>query len=149
MECFYIYADGRLVDEYTTRVGIRSIEIVADKGFFVNGKHRKFQGVCYHHDLGPLGAAVNVVALRCQLTLLKDVGCDAICTSHNIPAPELVELCVEMGFMMMIEPFDEWDIAKCDNGYHRYFEEWAERDMANMLRHFRNSSECGHVEHGQ
>jgi len=134
-----IYADGRLVDEYTTRFGIRSIEIVADKGFFLNGKHRKFQGVCNHHDLGPLGAAVNVAALRRQLTLLKDMGCDAIRTSHNMPAPELVELCDEMGFMMMIEPFDEWDIAKCDNGYHRYFDEWAERDMVNMLRHYRNN----------
>ena len=134
-----IYADGRLVDEYTTCFGIRSIEIVADKGFFLNGKHRKFQGVCNHHDLGPLGAAVNVAALRRQLTLLKDMGCDAIRTSHNMPAPELVELCDEMGFMMMIEPFDEWDIAKCDNGYHRYFDEWAERDMVNMLRHYRNN----------
>ena len=127
------------MDEYTTRFGIRSIEIVADKGFFLNGKHRKFQGVCNHHDLGPLGAAVNVAALRRQLTLLKDMGCDAIRTSHNMPAPELVELCDEMGFMMMIEPFDEWDIAKCDNGYHRYFDEWAERDMVNMLRHYRNN----------
>lgn len=134
-----VYVDDRQVDEYTTRFGIRSIEIVADKGFFLNGKHRKFQGVCNHHDLGPLGAAVNVAALRRQLTLLKDMGCDAIRTSHNMPAPELVELCDEMGFMMMIEPFDEWDIAKCDNGYHRYFAEWAECDMVNMLRHFRNN----------
>lgn len=134
-----IYVDGRQVDEYTTRFGIRSIEIVADKGFYLNGKHRKFQGVCNHHDLGPLGAAVNVAALRRQLTLLKDMGCDAIRTSHNMPAPELVELCDEMGFMMMIEPFDEWDIAKCENGYHRYFNEWAERDMVNMLHHYRNN----------
>lgn len=135
-----IYVDGRQVDEYTTRFGIRSIEIVADKGFFLNGKHRKFQGVCNHHDLGPLGAAVNVAALRRQLTLLKDMGCDAVRTSHNMPAPELVELCDEMGFMMMIEPFDEWDIAKCENGYHRYFDEWAEKDMVNMLRHYRNNA---------
>lgn len=135
-----IYVDGRQVDEYTTRFGIRSIEIVADKGFFLNGKHRKFQGVCNHHDLGPLGAAINVAALRRQLTLLKDMGCDAVRTSHNMPAPELVELCDEMGFMMMIEPFDEWDIAKCENGYHRYFDEWAEKDMVNMLRHYRNNA---------
>ena len=133
-----IYVDGTLVDRYTTRFGIRSLEIVADKGFYLNGRHRKFQGVCNHHDLGPLGAAVNVAALRRQLTLLKDMGCDAIRTSHNMPAPELVELCDEMGFMMMLEPFDEWDIAKCENGYHRYFDEWAERDMVNMLRHYRN-----------
>lgn len=134
-----IYVDGKQTDRYTTRFGIRSIEIIADKGFYLNGKHRKFQGVCNHHDLGPLGAAVNVAALRRQLTLLKDMGCDAVRTSHNMPAPELVELCDEMGFMMMIEPFDEWDIAKCENGYHRYFNEWAERDMVNMLRHYRNN----------
>ncbi|WP_300727076.1 glycoside hydrolase family 2 TIM barrel-domain containing protein [uncultured Bacteroides sp.] len=134
-----IYAGGELVDTYTTRFGIRSIEFVADKGFFLNGKHRKFQGVCNHHDLGPLGAAINVAALRHQLELLKDMGCDAIRTAHNMPAPELVELCDEMGFMMMLEPFDEWDIAKCENGYHRFFNEWAEKDMVNMLRHYRNN----------
>ncbi len=134
-----IYVDGRQVDEYVTRFGIRSIELVADKGFFLNGKHRKFQGVCNHHDLGPLGAAINVAALRRQLTLLKDMGCDAIRTAHNMPAPELVQLCDEMGFMMMLEPFDEWDIAKCENGYHRFFNEWAERDMVNMLRQYRNN----------
>ena len=127
------------MDTYTTRFGIRSIEYIADKGFYLNGKHRKFQGVCNHHDLGPLGAAINVAALRHQLTLLKDMGCDAIRTSHNMPTPELVALCDEMGFMMMIEPFDEWDIAKCENGYHRYFNEWAERDMVNMLHNYRNN----------
>ena len=134
-----IYVDGCQVDEYVTRFGIRSIELVADKGFFLNGKHRKFQGVCNHHDLGPLGAAINVAALRRQLTLLKDMGCDAIRTAHNMPAPELVQLCDEMGFMMMLEPFDEWDIAKCENGYHRFFNEWAEKDMVNMLRQYRNN----------
>jgi len=134
-----IYVDGKQVDEYTTRFGIRSIELVADKGFFLNGKHRKFQGVCNHHDLGPLGSAINVAALRRQLTILKDMGCDAIRTAHNMPAPELVQLCDEMGFMMMIEPFDEWDIAKCKNGYHRFFNEWAEKDMVNMLRQYRNN----------
>ncbi|MDR0891634.1 MAG: DUF4982 domain-containing protein [Mediterranea sp.] len=133
-----IYANGQEVDSYTTRFGIRSIEYVADRGFYLNGQPRKFQGVCNHHDLGPLGAAVNTAALRHQLRLLKEMGCDAIRTSHNMPAPELVALCDEMGFMMMIEPFDEWDIAKCANGYHRYFSEWAERDMTNMLRHYRN-----------
>lgn len=133
-----VYVEDKLTDTYTTRFGIRSIEYVADKGFYLNGKLRKFQGVCNHHDLGPLGAAINIKALRHQLTLLKDMGCDAIRTAHNMPAPELVALCDEMGFMMMIEPFDEWDIAKCDNGYHRFFNEWAERDMVNMLRHYRN-----------
>lgn len=134
-----VYIKDQLVDEYTTRFGIRDIEIIADKGFYLNGKHRKFQGVCNHHDLGPLGAAINTAALRRQLTLLKDMGCDAIRTAHNMPAPELVALCDEMGFMMMIEPFDEWDIAKCKNGYHRFFNEWAEKDMVNMLHNYRNN----------
>lgn len=133
-----IYVGQRKVDTYSTRFGIRKIEFIADKGFYLNGVHRKIQGVCNHHDLGPLGAAVNVKALRHQLELLKDMGCDAIRTAHNMPAPELVSLCDEMGFMMMIEPFDEWDIAKCENGYHRYFEQWAERDMVNMLHQYRN-----------
>lgn len=134
-----IYSSDTLLDTYTTRFGIRTIEYVADKGFYLNGKHRKFQGVCNHHDLGPLGAAINVSALRHQLRLLKDMGCDVIRTAHNMPAPELVSLCDEMGFMMMLEPFDEWDIAKCDNGYHRYFGEWAEKDMVNMLHQYRNN----------
>ena len=131
--------DDEVVDEYETRFGIRTIDLVPDKGFYLNGKLRKIQGVCNHHDLGPLGAAVNRAALRHQLALLKEMGCDAIRTSHNMPAPELVELCDEMGFMMMIEAFDEWDIAKCENGYHRFFADWAEKDMVNMIHHFRNS----------
>ena len=132
--------DGKPVDCYTTRFGVRTIELRADKGFFLNGQLRKFKGVCLHHDLGPLGAAVNKAAIRRQLTILKDMGCDAIRTSHNMPAEELVELCDEMGFMMQLEPFDEWDVAKCENGYHRFFDEWAERDMVNMLRHYRNNA---------
>ncbi|MCR4994098.1 MAG: DUF4982 domain-containing protein [Bacteroidales bacterium] len=127
-----------LLDTYSTVFGIRTIDVVPDRGFYLNGQQRKFQGVCNHHDLGPLGAAINRAALRRQLTMLKDMGCDAIRTSHNMPAPELVELCDSMGFMMMVEPFDEWDRAKCKNGYHRFFEEWAEKDMVNMVRHFRN-----------
>ena len=142
-----LYDADRLADIYETRFGIRTMEFIPEKGFFLNGQPRKFHGVCNHHDLGPLGAAVNVAALRHQLLLLKDMGCDAIRTSHNMPAPELVQLCEEMGFMMMIEPFDEWDIAKCENGYHRFFNEesdipgitWAERDMVRMLRCWRNS----------
>ena len=134
-------------DKVRTRFGIRSIEIRPDKGFFLNGQNRKFRGVCLHHDLGPLGAAVNKAAIRRQLTMLKDMGCDAIRTSHNMPAEELVELCDEMGLMVMCENFDEWDAAKCENGYHRFFNEdsgdgmiWAEKDMINMLRHFRNNA---------
>jgi len=133
-----VFYQDKLVDAYTTRFGIRDIKFIADKGFFLNGQHRNFQGVCNHHDLGPLGTAINTAALRRQLVLLKDMGCDAIRTSHNMPAPELVSLCDEMGFMMMIEPFDEWDQAKCKNGYHRFFNEWAEKDMVNMLHNYRN-----------
>ena len=142
-----IYADGVLTDTYQTRFGIRSIEYIPEKGFFLNGERRKFQGVCNHHDLGPLGAAIYESALRHQLLMLKDMGCDAIRTSHNMPAPELIRLCDEIGLMMMLEPFDEWDIAKCHNGYHRFFNEpsdtegmtWAERDMINMLHQWRNN----------
>ncbi|MDR1416153.1 MAG: DUF4982 domain-containing protein [Prevotellaceae bacterium] len=135
-----IYKDEQLTDSCAIRFGIRDIKLIADKGFFLNGKKRKFRGVCNHHDLGPLGAAVSEAALRRQLTLLKDMGCDAVRTTHNMPAPELVRLCDEMGFMMLIEPFDEWDVAKCKNGYHRFFNEWAEKDMVSMLRQYRNSA---------
>lgn len=136
-----------VLDVYETRFGIRTVEFISEKGFYLNGKPRKFQGVCNHHDLGPLGAAINVAALRHQLTLLKDMGCDAIRTTHNMPDPNLVRLCDEMGFMMMVEPFDEWDVAKCDNGYHRWFNAesdvkgmtWAERDMLSMLHQWRNN----------
>ena len=132
--------DGVERDCYTTRIGIRKLEYIAEKGFFLNGKSTKFKGVCNHHDLGPLGAAVNRAAIRHQLELLKDMGCNAIRTSHNMPAPELVELCDEMGFMMMIEPFDDWAFRpKCKNGYGSIFNEWAERDMVNMLHHYRNN----------
>ena len=136
----------QLQDSKRTTFGFRTIEVIPDKGFFLNGEARKFRGVCLHHDLGPLGAAINKAAIRRQLTILKDMGCDAIRTSHNMPAEELIELCDEMGFMVMCENFDEWDIAKCENGYHRFFNQdsgdgriWAERDMINMLHHFRNN----------
>ena len=132
--------DGAVVDTYSTRFGIRSLQYVAHKGFFLNGVPTKFKGVCNHHDLGPLGAAVNRAALRHQLEMLQDMGCNAIRTSHNMPAPELVELCDEMGFMMMVEPFDDWSFRpKCRNGYGTLFSEWAERDMVNMLHHYRNN----------
>ncbi|MBQ0044406.1 MAG: DUF4982 domain-containing protein [Bacteroidales bacterium] len=134
-----VYSGARKVDEYRTVFGIREIELVPGEGFLLNGTKRKIKGVCNHHDLGPLGAAVNEAALRHQLTLLKDMGCDAIRTAHNMPAPELVRLCDEMGFMMMVESFDEWDISKCANGYSRIFDEWAEKDLVNMLHQYRNS----------
>jgi len=133
--------DGKPVDEYSTRFGIRSLEYIPEKGFFLNGEYTKFKGVCNHHDLGPLGAAVNKAALRRQITLLKDMGANAIRTSHNMPAPELVELCDEMGMMLMIEPFDDWGFRpKSPNGYGSIFSEWAEKDMVNMLRHYRNNA---------
>lgn len=134
-----VFYNDQLQDCYTTRFGIRSVEVRADKGFFLNGEQRKFKGVCLHHDLGPLGAAVNRAAIRRQLVMLKEMGCDAVRTAHNMPAEELVELCDELGLMVMVENFDEWDVAKCKNGYHRYFNEWAERDMISMLHHFRNN----------
>ena len=135
----YVQARKELCDTYTTTFGIRTIEVRPETGFYLNGQNRKFKGVCLHHDLGPLGAAVNRSALRHQLTMLKDMGCDAIRTTHNMPAPELIELCDEMGFMVVVESFDEWDEAKCLNGYHRFFDEWAEKDMVNMIRHYRNN----------
>ena len=134
-----VYADGKLVDETTTTFGIRKAEFIDGKGFFLNGKRAEFKGVCLHHDMGPLGAAVSEPALRHQLEILKDMGCNAIRTSHNQPAPELVRLCDEMGFMMMVEAFDEWRSEKCENGYHRYFDEWAEKDLSGMIRCFRNN----------
>ncbi|MFD1468802.1 beta-galactosidase GalB [Hymenobacter caeli] len=133
-----LYAGDALKDAYTTRFGIRSFKFEANKGFSLNGQVRKFKGVCNHHDLGPLGAAVNTAALRRQLTLLKNMGCDAIRTSHNMPAPELVSLCDEMGFMLMVEAFDEWKTPKVKNGYSQYFDEWSERDIVNMVHRDRN-----------
>ncbi|MCM1021280.1 MAG: DUF4982 domain-containing protein [Muribaculum sp.] len=135
-----ITASGDTVDTYTTRFGVRDIKYIPEKGFFLNGKMTKFKGVCNHHDLGPLGAAVNRSAIRHQIKLLKDMGANAIRTSHNMPAPELVELCEEMGMMLMIEPFDDWGFRpKSPNGYGRFFKEWAERDVSNMVKHYRNS----------
>lgn len=135
-----VMRDGKVVDSYSTRFGIRTVEVRAGEGFFLNGKKTQFKGVCNHHDLGPLGAAVNTAALRHQIELLKDMGVNAIRTSHNMPAPELVALCDEMGIMMMVEPFDDWGFRpKCKNGYGSIFNEWAERDMVNMLHNYRNN----------
>lgn len=134
-----IYAGTELKDEYSTRFGIRTLEIIPDKGMFINGEPAKFKGVCNHHDLGPLGAAVNEAAIRRQIRIMKEMGCNAIRTSHNMPAPELVEACDEMGMMLMLETFDEWRTPKLANGYHKYFDEWAERDMVNLIHHYRNN----------
>ena len=134
-----IYEGNELLDEYTTRFGIRTIEIVPNKGFFLNGKLTKFQGVCNHHDLGPLGAAVNDAAIRRQIRIMKDMGANAIRTSHNMPAPELVAACDEMGMMLMLESFDEWKRPKVKNGYNKEFDEWVEKDLMNLLHQFRNN----------
>lgn len=132
--------DGKAVDTYDTRFGIRKIEYIPEKGMFLNGESIKFKGVCNHHDLGPLGAAVNKSALRHQIELLKEIGVNAIRTSHNMPAPELVELCDEMGMMLMIEPFDDWGFRpKSPNGYGAIFNEWAEKDITNMVEQYRNN----------
>ena len=131
---------SELLDERETRFGIRSLSYTPEHGFLLNGKTRKFKGVCLHHDLGPLGAAIHKDALRHQITLLQEMGCDAIRTSHNMPAPELVELCDEMGIMMMIEPFDVWNYGKTENDYHVEFKEWWRADITNMVKHFRSNA---------
>ncbi len=135
-----LWAGGRKTDTYESRFGLRRLDFIPHKGFRLNGEPMKFRGVCNHHDLGPLGAAVNRSALRHQLQLLKDMGVNAIRTSHNMPAPELVELCDEMGIMMMVEAFDDWGYRpKSENGYGSIFDEWAERDITDMVRHYRNN----------
>ena len=134
-----VYDGETLKDEYTTRFGIRTLELIPNKGFFLNGKLTKFKGVCNHHDLGPLGGAVNDAAIRRQIRILQDMGCNAIRTSHNMPAPELVEACDEMGMMLMLESFDEWKSAKMANGYHKIFDEWVDKDLTNLIRHYRNN----------
>jgi len=133
-----LLAGAAVQDTYQTPFGIRSFKFEKGTGFSLNGQPRKFKGVCNHHDLGPLGTAVNVAALRHQLVLLKDMGCDAIRTSHNMPAPELMTLCDELGFLVMVESFDEWKAPKVKNGYSQYFDQWVEKDLVNMVRRDRN-----------
>ncbi|NOR34517.1 MAG: DUF4982 domain-containing protein [Bacteroidales bacterium] len=129
-----LFAGTDLHDEVTTRFGIREVKFDSETGFSLNGEVRKFKGVCLHHDLGPLGAAVNRSALRRQLTILKDMGCDAIRSSHNMPSHEQLELCDEMGFMFLAESFDEWAKPKVKNGYNLLFAEYAEKDVVNLVR---------------
>jgi beta-galactosidase len=133
-----LYEEDVLKDCIVKKFGIRSINYEANTGFSLNGKVRKFKGVCLHHDLGPLGAAINKSALRRQLTILKDMGCDAIRSAHNMPSFEQLELCDEMGFMFLAESFDEWAKPKVENGYNRFFEEYAEKDIVNLVRATRN-----------
>lgn len=133
-----VYADDRLVDTYKTPVGLRSIKFDKDQGFFLNGKKVKLKGVCLHHDLGPLGAAVNTRAIERQLQMMQEMGCNAIRTAHNPPTPELLDLCDRMGLLVQVEAFDEWKIGKNLNGYNQLFEKWAERDLQAMIRRDRN-----------
>ncbi|MDO4497254.1 MAG: DUF4982 domain-containing protein [Bacteroidales bacterium] len=124
-------------DLQTTTVGIRDIEYTTE-GFKLNGQVRKFKGVCLHHDMGPLGAAFNKDAFRRQVRLLKEMGCDAIRTSHNMPAPWQMDICDEMGMLVMAESCDMWVFPKCKNGYSRFFEDWWERDFTNLVKVHRN-----------
>jgi len=133
-----LYLGNQLTDIYTTRFGIRKFKFEPGKGFLLNDKPFKFKGVCNHHDLGPLGAAINKTALKRQLLILKDMGCNAIRTAHNPPAPELLDLCDEMGFLVMNEAFDEWVHPKMENGYHRLFKDWAEKDLVSFIHRDRN-----------
>ncbi len=132
------YIDEELKDQIIENFGIRSINYDSKSGFSLNGESRKFKGVCLHHDLGPLGAAINTAALRRQLTILKDMGVDAIRSSHNMPSLEQLALCDEMGFMFLAESFDEWAKPKVENGYNLYFEEDAEKDVVNLVHATRN-----------
>ncbi|MBO2945472.1 DUF4982 domain-containing protein [Paenibacillus sp. F411] len=130
--------NGEEVDRYETPFGIRSISFDAQEGFQLNGKRLKLKGVCLHHDLGPLGAAVHVRAMERQLELMQAMGCNAIRMSHNPPAPELLDLCDEMGLLVIDEAFDEWGEGKVQNGYHRLFQDWAEKDLRAMITRDRN-----------
>ena len=125
-------------DGYTTPFGIRSFDFRADSGFFLNGKHVKIRGVCLHHDLGALGSAVNDRALERQLQIMQAMGVNAIRTSHNPPAPELLDLADRMGFIIMDEAFDMWRKPKTEFDYHLDFPEWHERDLSDMVLRDRN-----------
>lgn len=133
-----VYNGSTLTDTYTTTFGIRYFDFDVDKGFSLNGKHVKILGVCDHHDLGSLGAAVNTRALQRQLEILKEMGCNAIRTSHNPPAPELLDLCDKMGFIVMDEAFDCWEWKKVDYDYHLFFKQWHKRDLEDQVKRDRN-----------
>ena len=135
-----VYSGNGIVDEYRTPFGVRSIAFDANAGFSLNGKTVKLKGVCIHHDLGALGAAFNESAMERRLRLLKDMGCNAIRMAHNPPAPQLLDMCDRMGFLVMDEAFDEWRVGKrtIRYGYHLYFDQWASRDLKSMIERDRN-----------
>ena len=130
--------DGQLLDKTTQRFGIRTVKCSKEGGFQLNGVTRKIKGVCLHHDLGPLGAAINKSALIRQIKTMKEMGCDAIRTSHNMPSQMQMDICDSLGMMVMAESFDMWIYPKCKNGYARFFKEWSTRDMENLLLANRN-----------
>ncbi|MBQ7691831.1 MAG: DUF4982 domain-containing protein [Muribaculaceae bacterium] len=133
-----LHRDGRVVDEQSTRFGVRTITFSREHGFQLNGVTRKFRGVCLHHDLGPLGAAVNKTALIRQIKMMKAMGADAIRTSHNMPSTWQMEVCDSLGMMVMAESFDSWSDPKVRNGYNRLWDEWWRRDIVNLIRNHRN-----------
>jgi beta-galactosidase len=128
----------RVIDQYSTTFGVRTIAFNREQGFVLNGKPRKLHGVCLHHDLGPLGTAVNRRATERELQVLKAAGVNAIRTSHNPPSPELLELADRMGLVVMDEVFDMWRIPKVPNGYSKYYDQWSERDVRDFVRRDRN-----------
>src|SRR5213079_681761 len=128
----------RLCDAYTTPFGVRSFVFRADSGFFLNGRHVKIRGVCLHHDLGALGAAVNTRAIERQLQIMRAMGVNALRTSHNPPAPELLDLTDRMGFVVMDEAFDMWKKEKTPYDYHLDWDAWHGRDLSDMVRRDRN-----------
>lgn len=133
-----ISIDGQTVDRYETTTGFRYLDFDASKGFALNGERMKINGVCLHHDAGALGAVVNRAAIARQLGILKEMGANAIRSSHNPPAPELLELCDSMGFLVMDETFDMWRKKKTSHDYARYFPEWHERDLRDLVVRDRN-----------
>jgi beta-galactosidase len=133
-----LYKGGELADEVNTRFGIRYFEFNGMNGFFLNGKPLKIQGVCMHHDLGALGAAFNINAAKRQLRILKEMGCNAIRFSHNPPAAELLDLCDQMGFLVIDEAFDMWQKRKNKFDYHLNFKEWHKKDLEAMILRDRN-----------
>jgi beta-galactosidase len=132
-----ISRDGKVLDTYTTSFGIRTIAFTRE-GFFLNGKREKIKGVCLHHDLGPLGAAVNDRATARQLEIMKAMGVNAIRTAHNPTSPEQLALCDKMGILVQAEAFDCWELPKTENDYHKYWAAWHEQDLRDMIRRDRN-----------
>lgn len=133
-----VFVDGKEVETYQTSFGIRTAEFTHDNGFMLNGRKVAIKGVCLHHDLGALGAAFNEVAAERQLRIMKEMGANAVRTSHNPPAPELVALCDRLGLMMQLELADTWHKGKRKNDYSRLFDDWNEADMRSVVRHYRN-----------